>query len=144
MRRKLWSLTQLRWFVLTRDADAHGNRYLWGGRPALPETADYHQHEMLRYPWLLAMTHPVLECVHLGQRWRGRGWSEADCDGTGNAPRYFEFVSQDVGSVSCELGLKFGGRNDTLDGAHGSRSWRFQYFLSVCRFIQWRFGARVN
>lgn len=60
MRRKLWSLTQLRWFVLKRDADAHGNRYLWGGRPALPETADYHQHEMLRYSWLLVMTHPVL------------------------------------------------------------------------------------
>lgn len=77
LRKRLRPLGLLKWFVLTRDGYAHGNKQVWGyGRP-VPGTEDHHRTEMMRYARLLATAHPMLEWVHLGQIpmgvTRGRG-----------------------------------------------------------------------
>lgn len=67
LRKRLRPLRLLKWFVLTRDEYAHGNKELWGYRRPVPGTEDHHRTEMMRYARLLATAHPMLEWVHLGQ-----------------------------------------------------------------------------
>lgn len=65
LRKRLRPLRQLRWLVLTRDAYAHGNQYLYGYRQ--PREGDQHRDEMVRYARLFAESQSRLEWVYFGQ-----------------------------------------------------------------------------
>ncbi|KAL0634412.1 hypothetical protein Q9L58_006660 [Maublancomyces gigas] len=65
LRKRLRPLKQLRWLVLTRDAYAHGNQYLYGYRQ--PREGDQHRDEMVRYARLFAESQSRLEWVYFGQ-----------------------------------------------------------------------------